>query len=104
MRAGSADGFLKRFLFGETLVAYRDGDAWRFSINRKVFTANDVKEAKIKKSALFVTLNIVINGDKYRFREFSFWDYVSRSMDPTYDIMDAEEVFVVWFFNKLHVD
>lgn len=91
------DGYFKEFLLGKNIVVYREGDGWAFCIDGGSFSIEDINDAQVSRFGIFTTLKMEIDGKEYKFTEMSAWDYFSALIDPTYDNMDAEEVFSNWF-------
>lgn len=102
--AEETDGYFKKMFMGPKIYIIREGRSWVFFIGKERFSCNDVSCVYLNQIGVITTLKLIINGKVYKFRECSTLDFFSRILDPTYDSIDAEEVFSIWFIEVNNLD
>lgn len=90
------DGFLKRFLFGKKLVAYKRDENWFICLKNNEMAVQEIEKVEFQCFGPFSKLTLLVRGQKHLFFDLTPFDFFASKFDPTYDSLDSELVFGRW--------
>jgi|AntRauTorckE6833_2_1112554.scaffolds.fasta_scaffold53965_1 hypothetical protein len=90
------DGFLKRFLFGKKLIAYKREEHWFIYLKNNEVAVQKIEKVEFQCFGPFSKLTLLVEGQKYSFFDLTLFDFFASKFDPTYDLLDSELVFGRW--------